>query len=208
MAAVKKKKAYGMMQPGGVIRWLTAVDQEAARNIPNGSVVAVEMRRNDRNIKHHRKAFALLQLGYSYWVPEWEFVSMGERHAAHATAKRIAIASGMPDLYENVTRQIAQEIIQEMAIERQKRFDPESLKTFEAFRAKMMIDAGYFDVVTRPDGGTVRQPRSMSFMSMSQQEFNEVYKGLFGAVWNRVLSTHFANESQVDNAIAQMESFI
>lgn len=206
--AKEKEKAIGVMQPGAMIKWATDADREIARRIPNGSTVVVEMKYQDRNLAHHRKAFALLNLGFQYYQPEVKLISDAERWIAHKVASLVGKHAGDKTLYENVTKAIAEEAIGALALHRSEKYDPELVKTPEAFREKMLIAAGFYDEVVQADGGARKQAHSMSFAGMSQQRFNEVYKGLFGAIWNEVLFRHFANEDEMQQAVNQLEGFI
>lgn len=205
--AKAKREAIGIKNIGGHIVWATEEDKRYIDTIKNGQPVKVTKMRNDRNLKHHRKAFALINLGFEYWTPVWEMVSEPERWVAHKVAATLGKMAGDATLYENVTKEIADSVIQELAIERQRRFDPNVLKTPEAFRAEMLIKAGMFDVVRLPGGGTYKQPHSMSFASMNQDDFNDCYKRLFGAIWNAVLFQQFDDEATCQRLIDQLSGF-
>lgn len=202
-----KREAVGVKQPGGKIIWATDADREIINSIKNGHPVKVTRMRSDRNLKFHRKAFALINLGFEYWIPSWSFVSQAEKWVAHKVASEVGRLAGDPALYENVTKAIAEGVIEMLSVERSIRFDPNVLKTVEAFRAEMLIKAGLFDIVTLAGGGAYKRPRSMSFANMGAEAFEDCYKRIFGAIWNEVLFQHFANEEDCQNLINQLSEF-
>lgn len=208
MSSRGKREAIGVKQPGGVIIWATDGDREIINTIKNGHPVKVTRMRTERNLKFHRKAFALINLGFEYWIPAWAFVSQAEKWVAHKVASEIGRLAGDPSLYANVTKAIADDVVQQLSIERAKKFDPNVLKTVEAFRSEMLIKAGLFDVVSAAGGGTRKEPRSMSFANMNAEAFEDCYKRLFGAIWNEVLFQHFADEQECQNMINQLSEFV
>jgi len=48
-------------------------------------------------------------------------------------------------------------------------------KNFNRFRADLTILAGFYEITIRLDGGTRVEPKSISFGSMTQEEFEELY---------------------------------
>jgi len=47
--------------------------------------------------------------------------------------------------------------------------------SLEALRTAVIIDCGWFDVIELLDGNKHLKPRSISFASMNQDQFNELY---------------------------------
>lgn len=52
---------------------------------------------------------------------------------------------------------------------------------FDYFRKSLLIKAGYYDYVVDVNGSTMVQARSMSYDSMEQEEFEQVYSAMINA---------------------------
>ncbi|WP_309473145.1 DUF1367 family protein [Yersinia pseudotuberculosis] len=99
----KKTEVLGVLLPGGGIKYATDHDRETMKGVPAGTPISMSPIGDRRNLKHHRKFWKLLELGFSYWVPDWTFVSAPEEWIAHEVAKAVGSAAGDPELYEKVT---------------------------------------------------------------------------------------------------------
>src|SRR5471030_2462877 len=126
-----KTEVLGILLPGGGIKYATDHDRETMKGVPTGTPIALRTIGDSRNLKHHRKFWKLLELGYQYWEPAWSFVSAPESWIAHSVAKELATAAGDLTLYENVTKGIAEGVLAKLAGQRQLRFDAEAVKTDE-----------------------------------------------------------------------------
>jgi len=166
-----------------------------------GDVIRVTAQK-PRNGKHHRKAFALLQLSFNYWEPPISFLTSGERHMAQVIAERLDAMGGGSGVIISQVSQIAQQVA---GSRRDKLGEPE--KSFEAFRKDITIRAGYYDIELSPSGIS-KKAKSLSFSAMPQDEFSEWYKAAFGVLWNLVLSKHFPTEQEAEEAANQMLEFI
>ncbi|MBP2845415.1 DUF1367 family protein [Dickeya oryzae] len=202
-----KTEALGVLLPGGGIKYCTDHDRDVMKGVPIGTPISLTPLGDRRNIKHHRKFWKLLELGFDYWVPEWAFVSAPEEWIAHRVAKRTAQMAGNPELYENVTKEIAAQVLSEVAGERRRRFDPEAVKTKDAYLNHVMVKAGFYDLAPNPDGGTLKQRWSIAFVNMGQEKFDKVYRGVFGVIWNETLNQYFADEAEMENAVNQLMNF-
>ena len=69
----------------------------------------------------------------------------------------------------------------------------------------LVVEAGYFDVLDTPEG-LFKIPRSISFKSMDQNEFNHFYKSVFNVAWRHVLSAEFKDEAEAETAINLLQS--
>ena len=58
------------------------------------------------------------------------------------------------------------------------------MKTLEAYLNHVMKQAGFYDIKPSADGGTLKERWSISFDNCPQEKFNEIYKGVFGVIWN------------------------
>ncbi|MBP1129251.1 hypothetical protein JOE25_000794 [Serratia sp. PL17] len=70
-----------------------------------------------------------------------------------------------------------------------------------------MVKAGFYDLVANPDGGTLKQRWSITFVNMSQEKFDKVYSGVTGVIWNETLQQHFTDEREMDLLISRLLYF-
>lgn len=78
-------------------------------------------------------------------------------------------------------------------------------RNFEAFREELTIAAGFYEIVLRLDGVTQLRAKSLSFGSMGEQEFEEVFKGLKAVVWSHVMANKGTyTPEQFENVLAQL----
>ncbi len=189
---------------GGGIKYATDHDRETMKGVPVGTLISMSPIGDRRNLKHHRKFWKLLELGFSYWVPDWTFVSTPEEWIAHEVAKGVGSTAGDPELYENVTKSIAQAVLDRIIRQRQKRFDGEAVKTDMAYFNHVMIKAGFYDLMPNPEGGTLKQRWSIAFVNMDQGAFDRIYQGVAGVIWNETLGQHFDNEYEMEQAVNRL----
>lgn len=179
---------------------LVPVDQQgidALHKLPTDREMAADVV-VPRNIRFHRKAFALLQLAFSYWEPA-NFVTTVEKTTVGQLGKFL-VARG---LERETVRNLCVEFLRHLNSRRQ---TLEAEKSFEAFREFMTVEAGYFDVVLTP-AGPKKVAKSWSFASMDETTFSNFYRALFNACWRLVLSQHFGSEDEAEAAAEQLLSF-
>ncbi|HHQ6551512.1 TPA: DUF1367 family protein [Serratia fonticola] len=203
----QKTEALGVLLPGGGIKYATDHDRDTMKGVPTGTPIALRPVGDRRNLKHHRKFWKLLELGFSYWEPDWVFVSTPEMWIAHEVARTVAEQANDLSLYENVTKLIAETVLQRVAAQRKLRFDAEAVKTTEAYLNHVMIKAGFYDLAANPDGGTLKQRWSIAFVNMSQEKFDKVYRGVAGVIWNETLQQHFADEHEMEQAVNRLMEY-
>lgn len=81
-------------------------------------------------------------------------------------------------------------------------------KNFERFRKDMLICAGYRTIVVNIKNEARYEAESISFSSMDDLRFQEVYGNVFSAVWRLVLSSiQGMTPENVENSINQLLSF-
>ncbi len=51
----------------------------------------------------------------------------------------------------------------------------------------VIVEAGHYDAIQLPDG-TLKNTRSISFASMDESEFRELYKASLDVLWRWILS--------------------
>lgn len=134
----------------------------------------------------------------------WQLLPVWSFGLAHEVAKAVGSAAGDPELYEKVTKSIAQAVLDRVIRQRQKRFDGEAVKTDMAYLNHVMIKAGFYDLMANPEGGTLKQRWSIAFVNMDQGAFDRIYKGVAGVIWNETLAQHFDNEYEMEQAVNQL----
>lgn len=58
----------------------------------------------------------------------------------------------------------------------------EATQVFEHFRKWMIIEAGYYDIVTYPNGTSRKEAKSISFANMDESEFEKLYSDMVQVV--------------------------
>ncbi len=79
----------------------------------SGRVVAIKpkSKAKSRILEHHRKFFALINLGFEYWSPDVSLISEPEFYIAHETAKQFCHLAGREDMYETHGIEIAEMVL-------------------------------------------------------------------------------------------------
>ena len=81
------------------------------------------------------------------------------------------------------------------------------LKSFDAFRRWATIEAGYYTEQVMPNGVIVREPTSISFASMDDTEFAELYKQTLNVLWQFILNKTFTSPAAAENAASQLMEY-
>lgn len=202
-----KPDILGIVTGGGFISYVTDEDKDNAKNLI-GQCVKIKPAKGVRNLKHHGKFFKLIELGYEAWSPKIKLVSQPEEWIANAVAKEFCDQAGQPELFEKFGKEIAQIAIDKMVRKRSSRIDIEGYKCKENYRKNVMIKAGFYELVTLPDGGVIKRPWSIAFHNMTQEQFNIVYKKCFDVIWNDTLFQQFANEQELEKRINNLLGFM
>lgn len=205
--AKRKTVIHAVKYPNGAVVAETDYDRNLLKSLPIGSAVKIMPLSNNRNYQHHKKFFALLDTGFEYWQPEFSVLTQAEEWIAQAVAHEIAVAANDKNLYQNVTKPIADRVLEKVRSNRESKLDYEGMKTLEAYLDHVMKKAGFYDIKPSQDGGSMKERWSISFDNMSQEKFNDVYKGVFGVIWNETLSNIYESEWELDNKINQLIGF-
>lgn len=115
--------------------------------------------RKYRNLGHHRKYFALLNVAFDNWNP-------GEIDSKYGT--------------------------------------PE--KNFDRFRADVTILAGFYETTIRLDGSVRVEPKSISFASMGQEEFENLYNRTIDVLLKYIYGSNM-NREEIDKIVDTYLSF-
>lgn len=165
-----------------------------------GSVLVADFKQV-RNPAFHRLFFALLNLGFEYWVPTGGAISSNERKLVSGYAKYLATFGGneetLLDAAEHYLGRIADRRAGSISI----------CKSFDAFRAWVIVEAGHYDAIQLPDGTLRRHPRSISFANMDETEFRQLYHAVLDVLWRWILSRAFSTRQEAENAASQLMSF-
>ncbi len=99
-----------------------------------------------RNPAFHRRYFALLNLGFEYWEPTGGAISSNERRLITGYAKYLAAYGGSESALLDAAGQYLDRIAE-------KRSGYISIcKSFDAYRAWVIVEAGHYDAIQLPDG--------------------------------------------------------
>ena len=166
-----------------------------------GDVLVAEFKRV-RNPAFHRRFFALLNLGFEYWEPTGGAISSNERKLVTGFANFLSTyggsANALQDAAEHYLEQVAgRRVTNGISL----------CKSYEAYRAWVIIEAGHYDTIKLPDGSLRKHPRSISFANMGEIEFQQLYKAALDVLWHWILSNPIRTQDEAENAAAQLMSF-
>ena len=81
-------------------------------------------------------------------------------------------------------------------------------KDFDRFRKDMTILAGFYKAVYNARGEVRLEAESLSFASMDEERFEQVYRAILAVVWNRVLRAKgYASEEEVERIVNRLLEF-
>ncbi|EPJ5522063.1 TPA: DUF1367 family protein, partial [Klebsiella pneumoniae] len=136
-----------------------------------------------------------------YWEPTGGAISSNERRLITGYAKYLAAYGGSESALLDAAGQYLDRIAE-------KRSGYISIcKSFDAYRAWVIVEAGHYDAIQLPDGTLKKHPRSISFASMDECEFQELYKASLDVLWRWILSRSFNSLQEAENAANQLLSF-
>ena len=181
---------------------VTAIDADSLKGFKVGQPVKIQVtRQKDRSLSHHRLFFGgLLPLAFDYWQPAGGVISPKERDVVLWVAKRQDRLAGN----KGVIVASAEESLNLLAKKRAEKL-PVIEKDIDSFRRWLTIEAGYFNICVTP-AGVVKEPKSISFASMEQNEFNAFYQACFTVCWNMILCNRFSSKDEAQQAIDQLLS--
>lgn len=166
-----------------------------------GAVLEADFRQL-RNPSFHRRFFALLNLGFEYWEPTGGAISSNERKLVTGYAKFLASFGGSEPALMDAAEQYLDRIADRRA------GSISACKSFDAYRSWVIVEAGHCDAIQLPDGTLRRHPRSISFASMDEIEFQQLYRAALDVLWRWILSRAFRSQDEAQNAAAQLMSFV
>jgi hypothetical protein len=78
-------------------------------------------------------------------------------------------------------------------------------KSFERFRKDIIIMSGRFDAVYRVDGSVRVEAKSISFASMNEEEFKDLWNATTTVILEKVLTNY--TKDDLNNTVKQLEQF-
>jgi len=85
---------------------------------------------------------------------------------------------------------------------------PDSAKNFEHFRGSVLRLAGFFDTVADLHGGLVIRPKSISFASMDEVEFERVYRKCLSVLWHNIfVGGKYKSEEELRTVLDRLLQF-
>ncbi|CAI2057097.1 MULTISPECIES: DUF1367 family protein [Serratia] len=165
-----------------------------------GAVLSADFKRV-RNPRFHRKYFSLLNLGFEYWTPTGGTISPEEKSLIRGYVRHLAEFAG----HGETLNSLAKGYLRKVAAQRADRVT--LLKSFDAFRRWATIEAGYYTEQVMPNGVIVREPTSISFASMDDTEFAELYKQTLNVLWQFILNKTFTSPAAAENAASQLMEY-
>lgn len=186
---------FDLIRTGDIFRAATAHDLDLARKVPAG-VPNTHSVKVKRNLKFHKKAFALLKLAFDSWEPAC-FVSNVEM----ATVEKLADYLKRAGIDSAAVSALSDGFVQEL---NRKRSSVSLAKDFELFRQYVTVQAGFYDDVHTP-AGPKRVPKSISFAKMCQTEFDAFYRAILDVCWGLCLSGIFGNQDELADSLLRFE---
>lgn len=81
-------------------------------------------------------------------------------------------------------------------------------KSFDRFRKDLTILAGHYEAVTTLRGEVRLEPKRLNFANMGEEEFEAVFRGVLGVVWERVLKDRgYSSTDEVDRVVEELLRF-
>lgn len=154
-----------------------------------------------RNPAFHRKFFALLNLGFDYWQPSGGAISPADKKLVHGYVQLVAHYAGHADTLQELADQYLRDEAEKRA------GNISAVKSFEAFRSWVTIEAGFYTEYQMPDGTIRKEPKSISFAKMDDVEFSQLYKSVLDVLWNFILFRTFPTQQAAENAASQLFSY-
>lgn len=193
-------KATLIKRQDGLFQAATAYDNELLSSIKTGTAATFEIKRKSkRSLQHHRLFFGgLLPLAFDYWQAPSGMITAGEQQAVTGFAQQLEAMHHTGGLFI----EFAGEYLADLARKRGEKLGA-VLRDIEMFRKWLTVEAGYFDLYDTPNG-VRKEPKSISFVNMEQDEFNAFYKNCFDVVWNMFLKHKFENEEQAQQAMLDL----
>lgn len=81
-------------------------------------------------------------------------------------------------------------------------------KSFDRFRRDLTILAGHYEAVANLKGEIRLEAKSLSFANMDEDEFEQVFRSILAAVWERILKAKgYGSTAEVERVVAELLRF-
>lgn len=186
----------------GILLPATPESGDFLRSVKIGEWIHADFKRV-RNYAFHKRFFKLLQLGFDYWTPTGGTVTSREQKLISGFVNFLCGSAGQE--YTPALNEAAEQYLHNVATLRTG--DVALLKSFDAFREWVTVQAGFYTEHFYPDGSRGRRAKSIAFASMDETEFQQVYKAVLNVLWNWILFRKFSSLEEVENVAAHLLEF-
>ncbi len=150
--------------------------------------------------QHFTVNFCTIKPGFDYWEPTGGAISSNERRLITGYAKYLAAYGGSESALLDAAGQYLDRIAE-------KRSGSISIcKSFDAYRAWVIVEAGHYDAIQLPDG-TLKNTLA-AFLSQAWTNANSgTVQSIARCFWRWILSRSFNSLQEAENAANQLLSF-
>ena len=180
-------------------------DQSKYDGIKMGETVKVTITaQSERKVRFHNLYFGgLLELAADYFEPRGGLVSREEREFLKNFIRFLERAAGkqQPGL-----RRAYGEFLATARANRASKVAQPELKRHELIdelHRWVKEESGLYDVVETPSGCHKRLG-SIKFDRMSEEEFEDFFRGAYSVIWRYLLSRKFKSQEEFDNILNQL----
>jgi len=170
-------------------------DAEAIAKLKNGFPYKASVT-SPRNYKFHKRAFALLNLAFSYWQPD-TLISEVESRTVENLGKYMKLHGVDAQAVELLSVGFMEHL-------KSARMEHESAKDFNTFREYITVKSGFYVVVDTP-AGRRKIPKSISYASMDNADFESYYKSILNTCWAICLNSVFESQEQLATELLRFE---
>lgn len=170
-------------------------DAEALQKLKHGTVYKAEVTA-PRNLKRHKRLFALLNETFSHWEPSGMIASVEKQ-----TAERFGKFLIRHGVSEDAVNSLQSAFFDELEFARQHK---EGEKCFNSFREWVTIESGFYSVILSP-AGPRKVAKSISFSNCDDVEFNNLYKQILNTCWMLCLNKIYDNQEQLAENLLRFE---
>lgn len=189
-----------LIKQGGGLFPVTEADKEQIDKYKQGEIVNGRFTgKSSRSYQFHKLYFGgLLRLALDYWQPRGGILTKDEKDFAKGLISYVESKGYDSEAVKLLLRAYMEKVIAERQCEIETQH-----KSIEGLHHYVKIEAGYYDAIITPEG-VIREAKSISFDSMTHEDFKEFYKRAFNVVWSMVLVKSFRNEQEAHNAISEL----
>ena len=170
-------------------------DAEAIQKLKHGAIYKAEVTA-PRNLRFHRKLFALLNETFSHWEPSGMIASVEKQ-----TTERFGKFLIRHGVSSDAVSALQSAFFDELEFVRQ---HTNGERCFESFREWVTIESGFYNVILTP-AGPRKVAKSISFAKMDQIQFDAYYKAILDVCWSLCLSGIFHNQDDLAESLLRFE---